>query len=278
MLMSDLNQQDIFLEEMKDEIIILDKGLHDANPVVCGHQICRPSYWYQSVRNYYLFHFILSGKGIFQKEDKKYVLKEDDMFIICPGESTKYEADSENPWHYVWVGFSSVLDLSKILTENVMHVPDLRHIFGDLILAKQITKNCEYYISAKIMELLCRLDKQDSEEDKTSLYVKKAAAYIRANYMKEVTVSGLASMLNLERSYFSSLFKREMGISPQSFIIDCRLNKAAELISLYKYRVEDAAYACGYADPFNFSKMFKKKFLVSPREYTKREQYKVNNT
>ena len=28
---------------MKDEIIILDKGLYDANPIVCCHQICEPS-------------------------------------------------------------------------------------------------------------------------------------------------------------------------------------------------------------------------------------------
>ena len=253
---------------MKDEIIILDKGLYDANPIVCGHQICEPSYWYQSVRGYYLFHYILSGKGTFENQGRMYRLGEGDLFIIRPGESTKYQADAEDPWHYVWVGFSSVQDLSRAVEQDVLHVPELRYVFEDLIRARELTENCEYYISAKVLEILCQIDRRHPGEQNAPVYVKKAASYIRANYMKEITVAELSAMLNLERSYFSAIFKKEMGVSPQTFLIDCRLNKAAELLTLYHYKVEEAAYACGYTDPASFSKMFKKKFGVSPRKYT----------
>lgn len=252
---------------MKDEIMILDRGLHDANPVVCGHQICEPSYWYQSVRDYYLLHFVLSGKGTFQNQNAVYSLGEGDMFVIRPGESTRYQADDKEPWHYVWIGFTSMLDLSAPLGKDVLHVPELRYLFESLILAKDLSDSCEYYLSAKVLELLFHLDKQLKEDKSASVYVKKAAAYIRTNYMKEITVAGLAGMLNLERSYFSFIFKKEMGMSPQQFLIDCRLNKAAELLSLYRYKVEAAAYACGYEDPSAFSKIFKKKFGVSPIKY-----------
>ena len=58
-----------------------------------------------------------------------------------------------------------------------------------------------------------------------------------------------------------------MGKSPQAYLVEFRLTKAAELMGLYDYKPGEAATSVGYHDLFNFSKMFKKKFGISPTEY-----------
>ena len=88
--------------------------------------------------------------------------------------------------------------------------------------------------------------------------------------MNKLTVEGIARKLNIDRSYFSNLFKKKMGVSPQRYITELRLNKAAELMTAYGQTPLVAACSVGYQDLFAFSKIFKSRFGFSPREYVKR--------
>ena len=74
-------------------------------------------------------------------------------------------------------------------------------------------------------------------------------------------------MVGINRSYFSNLFKKELSVSPQEFLINYRLDKAAQMLSETEDSVGNVASAVGYADPLAFSKAFKQKFGVSPRSY-----------
>ena len=97
----------------------------------------------------------------------------------------------------------------------------------------------------------------------------KAKAYIDANYVNPITVETLADSLEINRSYFSTTFKREIGKSPQQYLVDVRLSKAAELMTEQGYSASAAALSSGYTDIFNFSKMFKRKYGLSPTAYAK---------
>ncbi len=71
-----------------------------------------------------------------------------------------------------------------------------------------------------------------------------------------------------DRSYLSRLFKKRYGVSVQDFLVDVRLSKAAEFLRKGN-NVSISAKLVGYEDVFNFSKMFKKKYGMSPKEYKK---------
>ena len=79
--------------------------------------------------------------------------------------------------------------------------------------------------------------------------------------------------MNLNRSYFSTLFRRKTGCSPQQYLTDYRMNKACELMTEHGCSPGEAALSTGYPDIFSFSRMFKKKFGLSPREYRQRHQH-----
>ena len=87
--------------------------------------------------------------------------------------------------------------------------------------------------------------------------------------MNNITVESIAKYVNLERTYFSVLFKKHTGISPKQYLLNYRMKIAAELLTKNSSSVSVIANSVGYTDIYNFSRMFKKHFGVAPRTYKK---------
>ena len=120
------------------------------------------------------------------------------------------------------------------------------------------------FLASRIWELLALILE---EGKKDSDYIEKALHCMRAEYMTELTVAGLAERLNLDRCYFSTLFTKQVGTSPSQYLMNLRLEKALELMLQHNQSPSVAAASVGYTDIYNFSKMFKKKYGCSPRQY-----------
>ena len=74
-----------------------------------GCQQCSPSYgWGPGVRNHFLLHHVMSGKGVFISRDTRYDLRAGDTFLAYPDTTIHYCADARDPWEYVWVGFGGL--------------------------------------------------------------------------------------------------------------------------------------------------------------------------
>lgn len=69
--------------------------------------------------------------------------------------------------------------------------------------------------------------------------------------------------------YLKKLFKKEIGLTPLQYLTDKRLEDAAgNLATSYnKGNISEMARLCGFSDPLYFSRLFKKKYGVSPRNY-----------
>lgn len=261
-------------ESGRNDIMIINQHLTDINPLSCGEQHCEPGYMYgPQMREYYLLHYISSGKGTFITERGTYTLDKGQIFVIRPFEVTKYQADKDQPWHYRWVGFTSTLDLSEILGEDVLTAPECDYLFRLIMESEYMESSKEFFICAKIFEILTLISKKKHKEtNKSKEYILAAKNFIEVNYQDpELTVAQIADQINLDRCYFSTLFKKYMNKSPQAYLLDLRLSKAAELIAFRGMTVGDAATSCGYSDILNFSRMFKKKFNVPPSKFSKRE-------
>jgi AraC-like DNA-binding protein len=77
----------------------------------------------------------------------------------------------------------------------------------------------------------------------------------------------MAKSVGLNKNYFSTFFKENIGMTPQQYIIKYRINKACELMENKGLTIGDISRSVGYEDTLGFSKIFKKEKGMSPKKY-----------
>lgn len=251
--------------KQSNEYLISNASLSYINPLICGEEQCPAKHSFgPHKRQYYLLHYVLSGKGILKKNEKTYTVNADECFVIRPNEITYYEADSENPWHYVWIGFTADIPIPNAISNNeIISDKRLRELFLSLKSVCEIENNKEEYLSCIIFQIFQKLT--ISETVKNQL-VETAKLYIDSNYMNDISVSSISEMLHINRSYFYKIFKKEEGISPQQYICSFRLNNAKLMLKKTDKTINQIAEDCGFSDVFTFSKAYKNMFNHSPKQ------------
>jgi AraC family transcriptional regulator len=88
------------------------------------------------------------------------------------------------------------------------------------------------------------------------------------NYLnRDLSLAALANSLNMSHSYFRRLFKQTTGISPYKYLLDRRLNKAAQMLTNTNLEVAEIADLIGFSSHRNFSRSFHQLFSISPSQY-----------
>lgn len=99
----------------------------------------------------------------------------------------------------------------------------------------------------------------------------QAKLYLEENYAQSNPVRPLADSLGVTRASLYERFKRRMGISPQQFVMQKRLDAACLALSEEGMSLDEIAVSCGLRDKSYFSRVFKQKYGISPGSY-RREQ------
>lgn len=256
--------------------MVVNHRLKPINPVQCGYERCESGHSYGPfARTHWLLHFVVSGKGRFTTERGSYELCGGDVFIIRPYEITYYEADENDPWYYIWIGFTSDIPLPNSLTcSDVLRAPFLKDVFeaacfnSEFLTDEASDGGYEYYLCGAIWQICGLLSRKTADrEAQKENYVRSAISAIEAEYSSGITVSLLAERLHLNRCYFSEMFKQVTGLSPKKYLNDYRMRKAEELLCEHGCNVTVTAASVGYPDVFTFSRAFKRHFGKSPSEF-----------
>lgn len=255
----------------------------DLNLFTCGSENCSSNHSYgPAIRDHYLIHYILKGKGFFEVNEKKYMLHKGQGFLICPDIITYYQADEKDPWNYSWVGFTGLkasvyLKYAGLNQDNPIfnynHDNQLEKVFKKMNSIKKITRSNEMKLIGLLYHFLAILienrdvNKNTKFYNQKNEYIKKCIEFIHKNYSRNISISELASYIGLDRSYFYSIFKEKLHQSPQEYLIKYRLNKACELMKNKKLSIGDISRSVGYNDPLHFSRIFKKEKGLPPSKY-----------
>ena len=97
--------------------------------------------------------------------------------------------------------------------------------------------------------------------------ISKAMAYVKANYMRKLTLGEVAEYVFLSPSYFSKIFKQEMNYYFKDYVNYIRVEKAKILLLTEKTRLVDIADNAGFYDQSYFNKVFKKVTGVTPKKF-----------
>ena len=97
--------------------------------------------------------------------------------------------------------------------------------------------------------------------------VQKAITYIDENLSGELTLGGLAKLLQLSPGYLSALFHRETGSTLAGHINERRMKAALQLLASTRLQVQTVAQLSGFTDPNYFSRQFRRFYGLTPLQY-----------
>ena len=109
--------------------------------------------------------------------------------------------------------------------------------------------------------------RHDDNSDKSPVYIRDAMEYIENHYMKNLELKEVANHVFLNEWYFSSQFKKHMGVSFSEYLNQVRINHAKILLSHKEIKISHVAKLVGFQDQAYFSLVFKRFVHISPKRY-----------
>ena len=93
-----------------------------------------------------------------------------------------------------------------------------------------------------------------------------AVRYFQEHRTQPVTLEQAAEAVSVSGRHLERVFAQVCGVSPMSYFTDLRLNHAALLLRSTAKPVSQIAEESGFGDPAYFTRAFRKKYGVSPRQ------------
>lgn len=99
---------------------------------------------------------------------------------------------------------------------------------------------------------------------------------VRQDCSQPWSIDSLAEEIHVNASYLSHLFKEQIGQCFTDYLASLRIAKAEELICTTNMSLSQIGEQVGYSDPNYFSRVFKKRKGIGPREFAKRAENSTN--
>ena len=284
--MDEQKTTEISIDEMDPTFLFIWKGTRHKGNEESGYRS----------HDFLELAYVLSGEGKYRINDKIYPVKEGDLIMINPG--VKHQAllcpEADTPATEFFVGFSNIRISG--CRENHMPRPGgecIIHTSGEL--SQRLLKLCTsmeaenavrrqgryFMLKSYLIQLLLLVIREQCEpmerprgyafESASKKYVaEQVVTYIEDHYSEKISLDQIAENMYLSPFYISRIFKGETGNTPIRHLINLRLEKARELLEGgYQGSIQEVAALVGYDDAYHFSKLFKKRYGISPSQARK---------
>lgn len=220
--------------------------------------------------------YVLDGEiEVFDKDETAIRLSRGDFVLYPPRTPQKYKRckGAKDCWiHFNGFQVAEILNDASVLfgINRSGRFEEIKATFFSLITEYNARKKdggtVEKGILLTLLYMLGNSSPQKSYSRQRSL-IEKAILYLNENYTESFSNEFLASLCNLSLGRFEHLFKSEMGISPNNYKQNLRVENAKSLLLSTRLSISEIGSMCGFSDSLYFSRVFKKRVGVSPLEY-----------
>ncbi len=165
------------------------------------------------------------------------------------------------------LNFFSNYYLKPYRSDNVLLAkPLMEYIFKHY---REKDESSVVFCNAALTTLLSCFFDTSKEKQKNNIML-NVIEYLDAHFCDEdISIQTLAETFHFSNQHFERLFKKYYNITPKSYIINKRINKAQTLLKTTNKSVRDIALECGFPDQFHFSRLFKNVISLSPIQFRK---------
>lgn len=247
-----------------------------------------------AVHDYFLIHVVLSGEGTFETLGETHRLGAGDAFVIFPDILVKYEASENEPWTYMWIGFTG--ENAEPALDQIGLSPDRAVIRGVSVARmkrwfKRVRHSLDHYKTPELgnmeasgwlrlaMHELGRTMLQEgsvtsqppvskeASQSRSFRQIEQAIGLLSFQFGQHTSIQSIANALGYHRTHLTKLFKEATGLSPMQYLHKVRMRKAEALLESNDLTIAQVATSVGYNDPLFFSKQFRKWRGHSPSDY-----------
>ncbi|GAA0712152.1 hypothetical protein GCM10008904_25070 [Paraclostridium ghonii] len=246
-----------------------------------------PSHWHDNIE----ILFVLDGEAEVTLNSGKYKLRKEDVFLVNKNHIHKITSDKDN--------IILVVQIQKEIIEEYfdeevyfkcnssIYEYDSKEFNSFNILRKLLSRLFEAYnknssgyeilIKGILYEILFILNNNYKIENNNTKInsqkfndrLKEILLYIQEHYKEDITLIDVASSQYLTPQYFSSFFKKYIGVSFLTYLNTLRLQSAVEDIESTDFSITDIAIKSGFKNIQAFMKIFKETYKVTPSNYRK---------
>ena len=203
-------------------------------------------------------HLVTDGIGKLHTIYGDFEVKAGDIFFTFA--AAQYSIESASDLKYMYISFLGIR--ANMLIE-----------IWECFLKKSDTGNIDLISESGLLYAFSIIERKNSNADISTKYKEKILLikkYLDENYCDiDFTIEKLANELSYSKKYISEIFKKEFGLPVQQYVTLLRIQNACSLMEKRISCISDISKLCGFSDPLYFSKVFKKKMGVSPKEYIK---------
>lgn len=241
--------------------------------------------------NLYELTVVTDGKGTIFTNDIPTEVTKGDIYLSYPGDFHEIHSSADNPMKYDFFAFN---------TKNEKLLEELKNISAVYGYSDRVFRDSG--VSTAVSNAIAEYpSKQDYREELLSLIFEEIIYYTVRNFRSEKSVmqskytvsadelcyqimhyidvniydienlSVLSEVFNYNYSYLSDIFKKTTGNTITSYYQTRRLDIAALLLAERRLKVNKISEMLRYSSLYAFSKAFKNKFGVSPKNYLKEQ-------
>ena len=224
----------------------------------------------------FLIMYMIKGSLSLVTSSGDYTVSENEVAIVDTRNYHIYAANCHSEMY--WIGFDGWISdrmVTEICRYGNVFIPgtpshtldplrEILHAFHEQIPLDEEVISA--YIHLILSDLLQCARMKSSKKD---VMILKAAQYIQMHYSEQITLDQLADMACLNPSYFSTKFKKIMGMSPKEYILNTRMRAAKILLQDTNQTVQQVAANTGFQYDAYFSNYFRRKMGLTPGEWRK---------
>ncbi len=228
-------------------------------------------------KRYISLNFFLEGSTFLQTGNETLQVKAGDIMLGRRTTMTMRTAPGEMAKKYCLLLSNNMTqaafcDMLAADDPAILTTTDPEKIAKQMEHIRQLVKNgsSRRELDSAIFHLLQEIQDQQCRQSPAAELPDKALNILRKSNFK-LSCSELAEQCSITPRTLTRIFNRHLKISPGQYIIRCRLEKAARMLTVTGEPVKHIADECGFSTPVFFAREFKQHFNCTPTEYRRQK-------